>query len=113
MIPTSKITGTFSFALKLYRLLIRIHFSLGKQQASMVLNLIKMLQSKGFIVTIILTDNNKINQKMFEILAGLLNFFINPDFPSLKIYLMYDPIHLIKNFRNNWINRPGITANLL
>lgn len=74
----------------------------------MVLKLIKMLQHQGFVVTLILSDNNRANQRMFSKLAGTLNYFTNPDFANLKIYVMYDPIHLIKNFRNNWINRPGI-----
>lgn len=73
----------------------------------MTIAIIHKVQRKGFIVTIVITDNNRVNQRFFVLLAGQLNYLKNPMFPQLKIFLMFDPIHIIKSFRNNWINRPG------
>lgn len=63
----------------------------------------------------IIIENNKVNQRILKILDGILNYFKNLKYPGFKIYLMYDPIYIIKNFKNNWINAPGIvySSNLM
>ena len=54
----------------------------------------------------LVTDNNRVNVKCF----GKFDFncnnnsLINPITKS-DIYLLYDPVHIIKNVRNNWINK--------
>lgn len=70
-----------------------------------ILEVIGFVQKKGFIATIVLPDNIKVNQKLFKLLCKLNIFwFENPSHPDLKIFVMFDPAHLMKHFWNNWIN---------
>lgn len=53
----------------------------------------------------IVTDNNRINQNLFTLLAPDGSYkFQNPKSTERVIRLIYDSIHVFKNFRNNWIN---------
>lgn len=52
------------------------------------------------------TDNNRVNQNLFSLLAPNGTYCIrNPKYPDRVIRLIYDTIHILKNFRNNWINK--------
>lgn len=52
------------------------------------------------------TDNNRVNQKFFSLLASDGTFsFQNPSYVDRTIYCVYDSIHVLKNFRNNWLNQ--------
>ena len=54
----------------------------------------------------IITDNNSVNIKCFEYLGcpkGISNT-INP-VTEEPLYLLYDAVHIIKNVRNNWLNK--------
>lgn len=67
--------------------------------------MIKFVQSLGFKVVGIVTDNNKINQTMYSLFSKDDIVFENPDFPNDYIYMLYDTVHILKNIRNNWINK--------
>lgn len=67
-------------------------------------NVISFVQNIGFHVICLITDNNRINQKLFKQLTGEKNSFPNPVYKNYSIFCTYDPVHLYKNFRNNWIN---------
>lgn len=72
---------------------------------SSTMQIVSLVQKVGFRVAVIITDNNKINQALFNLLSPSgLNYFPNPDRPSDSIYLQFDTVHLFKNIRNNWIN---------
>ena len=70
--------------------------------------LLKKLSSAGFRVISIISDNNRINQKMFRLLSdssGAIAPYINdPVHPSYKIFLLFDTVHILKSIRNNWLN---------
>jgi len=81
---------------------------------------IEIVQKSGFIICAIITDNNKINGKMYSLLekkfpppgqsracqcCGGYSAIQNPDLLERLIYLLFDVVHLIKCFRNNWINQ--------
>lgn len=52
------------------------------------------------------TDNNRVNQNMFSHLAPDGSYCIqNQKYVGRVIRLMYDTIHIFKNFRNNWVNK--------
>lgn len=77
----------------------------GETLKELPLQVVHFAQQIGFRVLVIITDNNRINQSMFKMLCGEnLNYFINPLFPNEVIYVQYDTVHLLKNFRNNWLN---------
>ena len=61
----------------------------------------------GATVIAIINDNNKVNQAFFNLFEPLdpqkpwiVRSLSNP---SQQMFLMYDPVHIIKNLRNNWI----------
>ena len=63
----------------------------------------------GFDIAVTMTDGHSSNMKLFntKILGKDLDkvFVENPDSPGSNIYLMYDPVHLFKNFYNNWTKK--------
>lgn len=60
----------------------------------------------GFIVLVVITDNNRVNQNVFKLLAPDSSYcFKNPKYLGRLIRLIFDTIHIFKNFRNNWINK--------
>ena len=63
----------------------------------------------GFKVRGLVTDNHGANVTAFSILlhennGDKCNYFIHPNVDS-KTYVWYDPVHLLKNIRNNLLNR--------
>ena len=75
-----------------------------------LLNVIQIIhQCKGFVF-LTMCDNLMANQRMYRLLTeqyGCDNDFSihhpvqNSEFPSL--YILYDPTHLFKSIRNNWV----------
>jgi len=66
-----------------------------------------MLRELGFKVITLISDNNRLNRKMFEQLCGgiLISPVANPVDTSSPIFLLFDTVHLFKCIRNNWINQ--------
>ena len=69
-------------------------------------DIINMLQQIGFIVNIILSDANKLNQNIMKKLTdggkpGIS--FPNPLHSELEIFWKFDPVHMFKGCRNNMI----------
>lgn len=70
-------------------------------------NVLRNLCSSGFNVVSVISDNNRINRKMFSLLAegsDMKLFIYNPVDPDKKIFLLFDSVHLLKSVRNNWLN---------
>ena len=71
-------------------------------------NVINFIQSCGFHVLVVISDNLKINGNMFEKLLpeeiiGRFWFFWNEESPH-RMFLTFDSVHDFKNFGNNWLN---------
>lgn len=83
------------------------------QSIGMVNNLLTHMKSiyfihlfEGFIILAFVTDNNRVNQKFYSLLAPNGSYCIdNPVYLGRVIRLIFDTIHIFKNFRNNWINK--------
>jgi 2-hydroxy-3-keto-5-methylthiopentenyl-1-phosphate phosphatase len=59
----------------------------------MIRRVITVVQSYGFIVVIVASDNNQINAKAFEQLCGSedISFgIVNPDFVHYKIFFIFE-----------------------
>ncbi len=59
----------------------------------------------GLIVDRIVSDNAIIDVKLFKLLRPEDFFVTQPANPTRKIFLSYDYTHIVKNVRNQQINR--------
>ena len=67
---------------------------------------LKLLKDVGANVISIITDNNRVNETMFKkfgVSDGQTKAFV----PQLQntLFLMYDSVHIMKNLRNNLLNK--------
>ena len=58
-----------------------------------------------------MTDNLSVNQKTFKLFHQVfvskgITSFVHPISNNLfeEFFLLYDPVHLMKNIRNNWVS---------
>ena len=75
---------------------------------TITLEVIRNVATAGYRIVAIISDNNIINRKMFIELSGsdsLLPYIVKPVNQIDRIYLLFDTVHLLKCFRNNWINQ--------
>jgi len=68
-----------------------------------------MLEGCGATIFALLCDNNRINQRcynaMFEPIDKSKPWIVkHPCQPDSILFLLYDPVHILKNIRNNWLN---------
>lgn len=81
-----------------------------EQLAKRLIENIKEAQSYGLIARVITADGNKLNQALYRFLTTAERggspgkWFPNPDYPTKRIYVIHDPVHLFKNCRNNLMN---------
>lgn len=79
---------------------------------SFAINVIQELTAVGFKVVSIITDNNSINISLFSTFhkehTNNNGNLMNPCCPGLPLFLFFDPVHILKNIRNNWINAKGL-----
>lgn len=73
----------------------------------LVLNVIETLTASGYVILSIISDNNRVNRKMFDLLCDgeMSSTFVNPFRKTDKIFLFFDTVHIFKSFRNNWLNQ--------
>ena len=72
------------------------------------MTLLESVVKIGFDVTVTLVDGHSSNCKFFkdELCSGMLNCSINNPLQSQnRIFLLFDPVHIFKNFYNNLINK--------
>lgn len=43
---------------------------------------------------------------MYHLFSKTNIYFENPSFTNENIFLLFDTVHIIKNVRNNWLNKP-------
>lgn len=70
-------------------------------------DVIENVSKAGFNVVSVISDNNRVNRKMFSILSkdSESNYYItSPVNKDHKIFLLFDTVHLLKSIRNNWLN---------
>ena len=61
------------------------------------------LQKLEFKVLVAITDNHKTNVKLFsELSGGKMKTKIPHPFGRHPLYLLFDPVHVMKNFYNNF-----------
>lgn len=73
----------------------------------MTLNVIHALTECGYRVLSLISDNNRVNRKMFQKLCNgaLKSKFKNPYKPDEDIFILFDTVHLLKSIINNWLNQ--------
>lgn len=68
----------------------------------------EILTNSGYQVLAIISDNNIVNKKMFDVICGgtITDYFINPfsETPQ-KVFVLFDTVHIYKSIRNNWFNQ--------
>jgi hypothetical protein len=93
--------------------LLPCHALKAEFQHQQVVTLIHDLESFGAKVLGIITDNNRVNQAFFRMFSPLTSdqpwIAQSPVEPTRPLFLMYDPVHLLKNIRNNWITEKSQT----
>jgi hypothetical protein len=68
---------------------------------------IRMLESCGFLVLCLISDNNSVNRNMFTDLCGdeLKPSVTHPCSSDRKLFFLFDSVHLLKCIRNNWLGQ--------
>lgn len=82
----------------------------NKTAADIDMYTVKVLEALhviGYTVLVIISDNNRVNRNVFErMCAGTLKASIAyPCNPNLKLFFLFDSVHLFKSIRNNWLNK--------
>ncbi|KAL3188196.1 hypothetical protein MRX96_023943 [Rhipicephalus microplus] len=80
----------------------------SEQLRSMTMNVMKAVKDVGFRVTRIVTDNHQSNVALFKSLSedGMLAHVVPHSLQQGDpLFLSFDPNHLIKNLRNNLVER--------
>lgn len=66
----------------------------------------KLIEKCGGKIICVVADNHRVNQRAFALLANDQNepwLAQSPACPSRALFLLSDPVHLMKNVRNSWI----------
>ena len=66
------------------------------------------IEKCGLKVVVICTDDYQLNVSLFKSLAGSASLQFtcpNPSDPNRSIFLIFDPVHIVKCIRNYWINQ--------
>lgn len=77
----------------------------AQQLYSYALKVLSLLKECGYSVLTLLSDNNRVNRNMFELICGgsIKTCMDNPFDKGKKIFFLFDSCHLIKSIRNNWL----------
>jgi len=80
----------------------------SEQLMPMLIDVLNIVQNAGFIVVVVVSDNNQVNAKTFQAIWGSSSFetgMDNPEHAGHKIFFLYDTVHILKCVRNNWLNQ--------
>ncbi|KAF2883780.1 hypothetical protein ILUMI_22366 [Ignelater luminosus] len=75
----------------------------GEDLVHVIKDTITFVQSCGFEILCIVTDNHSINRVAFKNLSSTYSF-PNPSSPEKSIFLIFDFVHIFKNIWKNWMN---------
>lgn len=85
-----------------------VHTISGENLHKIIKNVIEGLEKIGFEVLAIVTDNNALNKKAMSFFMEpptVSNEYPHPYNPAKPLFYIIDPVHNVKNIRNNWINQ--------
>jgi hypothetical protein len=80
-----------------------------EELSKLTLHILEEVEKIGFTVVGAVADNASTNTKMFKLInpEGILSHEIShPNDPTRKLYISFDSSHIIKNVRNQFIDRP-------
>ena len=83
-------------------------FSLTAEKLlSCLLNVLTVVENSGGRAEAIMSDNLSVNRKLHSLLRSQFSqigdfAIVHPVVPERKLYLLFDPVHLLKCLRNNW-----------
>jgi hypothetical protein len=66
----------------------------GSELHKVVIETMKMVENHNFKVFCVIIDNNRVNQKMFSLLANETFYITNPSQLNERIFLTYDFVHI-------------------
>ena len=82
----------------------------GRQLFFLCMHVIKKIEEIGFKVDLLVGDNAKVNVKLFKLLKRRTDeeeiVVTHPVDQSRKLFLSFDYTHILKNIRNQMIDRP-------
>ena len=81
----------------------------------MISQVLKEVESIGFKVISLVSDNNSVNRKAFELFTP--NNLLQPSIPhpiddKRLLFFIFDTVHIVKSIRNNWINKRSANCTL-
>lgn len=101
-VQTFMISSAFGHFTEIVKLL-PVKSMCGGDLKDAALQVISFVQNLGFHVIAVITDNNRVNQRLFSLLSSEYSM-PNPKYQDHQIYLLFDFVHIFKNIRNNWLN---------
>jgi len=76
-------------------------------QYKVVCDVVSQLETCGAKVYALINDNNRLNQRFFSMFtpheASKPWIVKSPADPESQLFLIYDPVHLLKNIGNDWL----------
>jgi hypothetical protein len=74
--------------------------------SELIQKIIKDMTFMRFEILTLISDNNKVNKKTFDILSdGNCRSTIINKYNNKPIFILFDTVHLFKSIRNNWLNQ--------
>ncbi|GBO42280.1 hypothetical protein AVEN_86665-1, partial [Araneus ventricosus] len=73
------------------------------------------LQEIGYQVICVTSDNNSLNGKAMSLFSSpnkLRILYPHPAHPKRPLFFIFDPVHIFKCIRNNWINKKNVGQNM-
>ncbi|XP_035233510.1 uncharacterized protein LOC118205330 [Stegodyphus dumicola] len=78
----------------------------------MIQQILIALENIGFKVVCLISDNNAVNKRAFELMTPnktLQPYIKHPLDDSRLLFFLFDTVHMLKSVRNNWCNKKLIT----
>jgi hypothetical protein len=82
------------FAKTIQTFMISSAFCNFKEVHKVVIETMKTVENHNFKVFCVIIDNNRVNQKMFSVLANETFYITNPSQLNERIFLTYDFVHI-------------------
>jgi hypothetical protein len=80
------------------------------QLHKMIFTVLKEVEGIGFQIISIISDNNAINRKAFELFSPskiLCPSVTHPLDENRSLFFIFDTVHIMKCVRNNWLSKQG------
>ena len=86
--------------------LVPCHALTAAFQYQIVCDIISLLENCGATILVIVNDNSRVNQSFLKLFPGWSKdspYQVKSPSSGSPLFLLFDPVHLLKNVRNNWI----------